>query len=200
MKKIKDYCLVMIMMSFIFITTTAIAMASDNSNASKTSDNHLQIDSVQVNDYDMIHIEGSVLDDVLEQEPDAQLSLFELATYENPEDVITEREPLETVDITNNFNFEVALMDGDRSRLYSKFVIALVDQENTYRTVSNAHYVINPGDMADNQYPFPKAESKKGLQVKGDMTADAEELGISHAALNVSYNRSEERRVGKERR
>jgi len=188
MKKIKDYCLVMIMMSFIFITTTAIAMASDNSNDSKTSDNHIQIDSVQVNDSDMIHIEGSVLDDVLEQEPDAQLSLFELATYENPEDVITEREPLETVDITNNFNFEVALMDGDRSRLYSKFVIALVDQENTYRTVSNAHYVINPGDMADNQYPFPKAESKKGLQVKGDMTADAEELGISHAALNVSYN------------
>src|SRR5690625_3098901 len=106
MKKIKNYCLVMIMMSFIFIPTTAIAMVKDKANAAKTSENNILIESVQVNDFDMINIEGSVLDDVLEQKQDAQLSLLELPKYENPEDVITEREALETVDITNNFNFE----------------------------------------------------------------------------------------------
>ncbi|MFF0344699.1 DUF5722 domain-containing protein [Kribbella sp. NPDC004875] len=37
-----------------------------------------------------------------------------------------------------------------------------------------------------NTYPYPTSPTKKGLQVQ--MTADAEELGVGHAAINVPFN------------
>ena len=65
-------------------------------------------------------------------------------------------------------------------------MVAVKHQDNTCTLVDSAEYIANPEAVAQNTYPFPTAKSKKGLQVA--MVGDAEDLGISHAALNVNYS------------
>lgn len=76
------------------------------------------------------------------------------------------------------------------SMLYKKFAVAVRKSTNgQYVLASNAMYISNPEKLAKYTYAFPKAASKKGLQTKASMLADAEDLRIRHAAINICLNR-----------
>lgn len=75
--------------------------------------------------------------------------------------------------------------DKSDSVLYNKFIIAVKRKSGGYEIVSDPTYITNPDAVAKYRYSFPKATSKKGLQVSPTMLADAEDLGIKHAAVNI---------------
>ncbi|RUS46687.1 DUF5722 domain-containing protein [Cohnella sp. AR92] len=133
-----------------------------------------------------IEIAGTVKPSFVAANPDANLYLFELATYEDAKTVLSSKEPLASSALSEAFRFETDLNDGARSRLYSKFAVAAKSEDGEYALVAAPQYVSNPEAISGNREPFPTAKSIKGLQVQ--MTGDAQELGISHAALNVAYN------------
>ncbi|WP_427892860.1 DUF5722 domain-containing protein [Kribbella sp. GL6] len=64
---------------------------------------------------------------------------------------------------------------------YDKFV-AVADGA----IVGTDHQVDDVAITPTNEYPYPTSPTKKGLQVQ--LTADAEELGVGHAAINVAFN------------
>lgn len=88
----------------------------------------------------------------------------------------------------NGLTFHVPLQARKTgSLLYKKFAIA-VKTGTKYRRVSDFCYLTNPGEIAGYHYAFPQAKSKKGLQIKGDMITDAEDLSVKHAAVNILLN------------
>ncbi|HZG58861.1 DUF5722 domain-containing protein [Paenibacillus sp.] len=129
--------------------------------------------------------EGAVTSGSVSLEPNARLVLYEFPTYSNPFDPASERAKLAEQPASTSFAFAFPLEDAGRSRLYSKFAVALETDDATL-WVDAPKYIANPQSLAERTYPFPEAKSKKGLQVQ--YTDDAEELGISHAALNVAYD------------
>lgn len=193
------YCLYFIILIF---CSLPIACASEGGEKNTEQENEelillthkeseeesMNIETVKITDENKIKVEGIVAQKLMDQYPGAKLNLYELATYESREDHIQKQSPISSTPISNHFSFEIDLTTGERSRLYSKFIVVLNHDDNNV-AVSNGHYITNPEAIAKSNFPFPKAKSKKGLQVKGDdMTGDAEELGISHAALNFSYD------------
>ena len=69
--------------------------------------------------------------------------------------------------------------------LDKRFLIGIKDQNGAYKAVSSGMYISNPGKVADYSYKFPKALSKKGLQVNANMMEDALELNVQHSVLNI---------------
>ncbi|MBB6672494.1 DUF5722 domain-containing protein [Cohnella nanjingensis] len=135
---------------------------------------------------DRIAVAGSVDPSYVGAHPGEQLYLFELATYEDPKAFLAAKTPIAEVELASAFAFETGLSEGERSRLYSKFAVASKAADGAYTLLAAPQYVANPEETAANWEPYPSARSIKGLQVQ--MTGDAQELGISHAALNVAYN------------
>ena len=140
----------------------------------------------RIEDGSRIAIAGSVNGEFVAAHPGERLFLFELATYEDATTALAGRAPLAVSDLAESFRFETDLNDGSRSRLYSKFAVASGTGAGEYTLVAAPQYVTNADAISTNREPFPEAKSIKGLQVQ--MTGDAQELGISHAALNVAYN------------
>jgi hypothetical protein len=79
------------------------------------------------------------------------------------------------------FRVPVARWDGPRDRLYSGWVARSGDE------VSPPRFVERVEGISRYTAPFPRAASKKGLQVQ--MVDDAIALGVKHAALNVDLAR-----------
>jgi hypothetical protein len=144
------------------------------------------IGNSEINNEEKIEIVGKVKPEYLTKNPESNLLLFEMATYENEEEDLEQLTPLEIKEASENFSFEINLQQDNHNRLYSKFVVAAKNDAGELSLVDSAKYITNPGKVSNNNYPFPQARSKKGLQVY--MTDDAEELGISHGAINVPYN------------
>lgn len=87
-------------------------------------------------------------------------------------------------------NFRVPLnLNSGSSVLYRKFGIAVKNKSTgKYSLSSNVKYINNAERLAKNKYAFPKAASKKGLQVNTSMLSDAEDLRIRHASVNICIN------------
>lgn len=73
---------------------------------------------------------------------------------------------------------------GVRDRLYSGFVVLRTHPRLGRTPVGPVHFVQEFSGLAKYPAPFPVAKSKKGLQIQ--MTDDAIQLGVQHAALNVN--------------
>ncbi|MBS4197005.1 DUF5722 domain-containing protein [Lederbergia citri] len=144
-----------------------------------------EISASEISDVNTLEVSGKVNKSYLEENEDAKLLLYELQTYEKIAN-IGEMTPIYQQEAKESFTLKVSLKENDHNRLYSKFVVALQNKDGEMSFVDSPHYITNPGKLAQNQYPFPEGKSKKGLQVQ--MTDDAEELGVSHAAINVSYD------------
>jgi hypothetical protein len=82
---------------------------------------------------------------------------------------------------SGRFRATVSRWDGPRDRLYSGWVAQSEGQ------ASRARFVDHMEGVSRYTEPFPKAASKKGLQVQ--MVDDAIALGVKHAALNVDLAR-----------
>ncbi|MCQ6559389.1 DUF5722 domain-containing protein [Paenibacillus mendelii] len=141
--------------------------------------------SAQLNDSGSITVAGSVKPEYVAEHGEEDLVLFELPTYASAND-LTGYTPLAEQDIAAEFSFDASLKDGNHNRLYSKFAVATRNADGEYKLIDAPNYITNAEKLATNHKPFPEAKSIKGLQVQ--MTDDAEELGVSHAAINVSYN------------
>ncbi len=93
--------------------------------------------------------------------------------------------PLKAKKKKSTVTFKVKLNAGsDGTRLYNGFVLAEKTKKG-YKAISKVKYISNPTYAAKYTYAFPTGTSKKGLQVASSMREDAEELGVSHATLNI---------------
>lgn len=84
------------------------------------------------------------------------------------------------------FEFAVPRFSSQRDRLYSSFQCLEEAPNSPQRPLGAAVFPSRLRNISRNPAPFPTARSKKGLQVQ--MLADALELGISHAALNLNLS------------
>ncbi len=120
----------------------------------------------------------------------AQLQLYELAPYEK-EAAISSLTPLSVQSAPaagGAFSFAVPRYDGQRDRYYSKFLVAeqAAGSSALPQAIGAPQYATDIQFAAANTYPYPTADTKKGLLV--EMTDDAEELGIGHAVVNVEMS------------
>ncbi len=137
------------------------------------------VDPVAATD-DQIHVTGAAREDADE------FRLYELDAWEYETDIdsadLLDAQPAASED----FSFAVSRFDGERDRLTSKFlVVAATGDDVAY--VDSAQYASDLDFAAENDFAFPEPPTKKGLQVQ--MTDDAEELGVGHAAINVAFDR-----------
>ncbi|MGZ0152851.1 DUF5722 domain-containing protein [Kribbella sp. WER1] len=114
--------------------------------------------------------------------PGTDVSVYALGT-EQDDSAWTSGTPVATVrsDATGAFAATVSRA-GDTGRLYYDKYVAVAGGSlvGTDRQVDEL--AITPA----NEYPYPTSPTKKGLQVQ--LTADAEDLGVGHAAINVPFN------------
>lgn len=117
--------------------------------------------------------------------PRQEVDIYALGTHEEP-GAWEHSAPIATVPAGEDGTFEVTVDLGadvasDHHLYYAKY-LAVVDDE----PVGVVRYVDDNQITATNQHPYPEPATKKGLQVQ--MTADAEELGVGHAAINVAFD------------
>lgn len=84
------------------------------------------------------------------------------------------------------FSVRIPRWDGPRDRLYSGF-LAVASEDWKPIQLGDVHFVESFSHISKYTEPFPKAASKKGLQVQ--MVDDALALGVKHAALNLDLTR-----------
>lgn len=125
----------------------------------------------------------------LPESDDHNFYLFELETYE---DAIGENKKyIAWSGMKENFQLSAKLYENtEKSRLYSKFVVA-VKKDGEYEIVSSPRYITNPEALADYSEPFPEAESIKGLLVDPQKlgTSELDDLGVKHAGYNIPVSR-----------
>ncbi|MBQ9080984.1 MAG: hypothetical protein IJY27_07945 [Clostridia bacterium] len=92
-------------------------------------------------------------------------------------------EPVTSFRVTSKYTFKTALSDGNLSRLYCSYVLALQNGSG-YTPIGSRRYVENIPSLAEHSYAYPAAVSPKGLEVTS--VSDALSLGVSHAVLPVS--------------
>ncbi len=85
-----------------------------------------------------------------------------------------------------SFSVELPRFDGPRDRLFSSFIALRESADKGLVPLGTNRFVEEFSNVSAYQQDFPHVSSKKGLQVQ--MVADALELGIKHAALNVNFS------------
>jgi len=112
----------------------------------------------------------------------SEVEIVELTPYEtsanatNAPSIVTAR--------ANAPRISVPRFDGARDRLYSGFATILRVTNGSGSLLGSVRFVEDLQEISSSREPFPRAASKKGLQVQ--MTDDAIALGVKHAALNVN--------------
>ncbi|MGZ0067261.1 DUF5722 domain-containing protein [Microbacterium arborescens] len=114
------------------------------------------------------------------------LTLYELDGWEYEPD-FGDGIVLGSQDGGSEFSFTVPRFDGERDRIYSKFLV-VADAEGEPRFIDSPRYVTQHDYAAENDFPFPAPPTKKGLQVQ--LTDDADELGVGHAAINIALDQA----------
>jgi hypothetical protein len=97
-------------------------------------------------------------------------------------------EPVATVPSGADGAFTASLprVDGaGHDRLYDQYV-AVTGEGDAARILGEPRHVDGLDFTPARDFAYPRAASKKGLQV--EMTDDAEELGVAHAGINVAFN------------
>ena len=108
--------------------------------------------------------------------------LYELKPGETA-DALTGKAPLDEAKVKSTLRFRFPLADGDRTRLYSGFVVGFSD--GTLLS-SDGYYIQNPQLTATDAAPFAWSQSPKGLVT--DEAADAVELGCAHAMVEARFS------------
>ena len=96
--------------------------------------------------------------------------------------------PLARAGKAATMSFTVKIRKSKRTEYYYyQYVIAQKNKKGKYEVISSPSYITNPGRTARYKYSFPKAASKKGLQVCGSMLEDAVDLNVRHSVLNINF-------------
>lgn len=100
----------------------------------------------------------------------------------------TQRKPIGKLTKRTNMTFDVPLYFNTKyNRLHRRFVIAVRTGKSpdTYQQVTSAEFISNPEKLASYNYTFPKASTKKGLQVNEFNIPDAKNLGVKNTTYNM---------------
>lgn len=96
--------------------------------------------------------------------------------------------PIASARKSKKMTFSCRSTQNGTSLLYHSFAIASRNSRGKYTIISSKRYISNPGALAGYRYRFPKAVSKKGLQINADMLEDAEELNVHNSVINIDFS------------
>ncbi len=142
-----------------------------------------EMKSVALTSKKTIQIKAKVTDYV--KSVDSYYYLFHLNCSEGsvPEGARPDAKIKKTTNITLKTSLDY---NTPSSKLQSKFVLAVKTKKpGSYTLISTPQFISNPEKLADYNYAFPKASTKKGLQVNPAYLNDAVELGVKHTAYNI---------------
>ncbi|WP_099468423.1 DUF5722 domain-containing protein [Konateibacter massiliensis] len=147
----------------------------------KATSTSATIKSVKISGTSNVKISAKTKDII--KSKDNYYYLFSLPSYTKK--VAKNATPLGKVVKSTSFNFTTPLnLNASNSLLHSKFVIA-VKVSSGYQIISKGKYITNPQNVANFTYSFPKASTKKGLQINADMLNDVKDLGVKNSAFNI---------------
>jgi len=130
-----------------------------------------------------LEVKVTLNSDTLAQNYDG-IYLFEIMPYQSASQ-IGQLTPLAQEKPAQSMTFKVNFDIKNRPRLFAKLVVA-VKAEGGYTIIAPARYIDNVDAAAESTFEYPKAISKKGLQIQ--MLADAQELGVSNTIINIPVN------------
>ena len=96
--------------------------------------------------------------------------------------------PIASARKSKKMTFSCRSTQNGISLLYHSFAIASRNSRGKYTIISSKRYISNPGALASYRCRFPKAVSKKGLQINADMLEDAEELNVHNSVINIDFS------------
>lgn len=96
--------------------------------------------------------------------------------------------PVASCKKAKKMTFTCKLNSHGTNLLNSGFAIAARNAKGKYSYVSIRSFISNPGALALYKYRFPKAVSKKGLQINADMMEDVEELNVRNSVINIDFS------------
>ncbi len=124
-------------------------------------------------------------DDFLASHKKQTLHLFELPLGMDERD-LSKLSPVMSFRATSKYVYKTALYEGNISRLYSAYVLA-IENGSGYTPIGAPRYVGNASSASQYSYEYPDAVSPKGLEVTS--VSDALSLGLSHAVIPVSVEK-----------
>ena len=96
------------------------------------------------------------------------------------------RKPVMKLSKRKSMTFDTPLYRGTKhNRLYWQFAVGVRTGTNQYQLISSMKFISNPEKLAVSNRSFPKASTKKGLQVNENYISDAVSLGIKHTTYNM---------------
>ncbi len=115
--------------------------------------------------------------------PDGEVRVWALPPYANG-DAQPESEPVFTGPVAPQgagFTINVSRFHQNRDLLYAAFRV-----EGPTGPMAGPRYATTLTNVARSDYPYPTADTIKGLQVRENMVDDALALGVQHAAINLN--------------
>ncbi|MBR4293253.1 MAG: hypothetical protein IKT54_06540 [Clostridia bacterium] len=147
------------------------------------------ITSCKLDDSQNIMIRGALSDVGVSAYKGLKVQLYEL-TGNMPTEKLFDGSlrPLKSVAASSALTFEIPLYDGQRSRISSRFALAVYNEAKNQITLLTAPaYITNPefaGDRSDAVYTMPNG--KKGLVSSPDVAAEA---GVSSTVVDVDIGK-----------
>ena len=137
------------------------------------------IQSLTVDKKEQVKAEVSLAVDDVQAHTGKKAGIYELLPGESVS-VLADRAPLDEVKVRAHMSFSFPLMDGERSRLYSSFVLGFSD--GTFLS-PEGYWIENPQHLAGLTSAFLWTSSPKGLVIEN--ANDAALMGCMHAMLEV---------------
>ena len=173
----QKHCLYILFTLFLTFTLMTGILAADEQNS---------IASVTLNkSATELEFEIRLTKEYVKEHKSSTLYLFEFLPYQSTSQ-INELEPVKEFRANEKITTRLDYLNGNVSRLYSKFVVAEQLADGSYNIITSAKYIENIGNLAENDEPYPETSSKKGLQVQ--LFADAQQLGVRHTVINLPIN------------
>lgn len=116
---------------------------------------------------------------------DGLFYVFELQPHMEQSDIVG-LTPIKSFDFSKRSVSFSEKLDKDSVRIFYKYTVAVKDDNGIFVPISNEAYVTDASNYAESRFDYPKATSKKGLNIQ--LIADAQELGVSNTVLNVAVN------------
>lgn len=147
----------------------------------KPSSTATKITSVKLISTKTVEVKASAPNEV--KSSDNYYYVFTLAPAETK--LSAGRKPIAKAKKVTSPEFRFSLNRGTSiSCLQKKFVVA-VKTGVSYTIVSSSRFISNPEKLAKYNYSFPKASTKKGLQVNENYISDAVSLGVKNTTYNM---------------
>ena len=179
-KKLLKHIIALFLIFILCIPCVTVAFAANDGTTGSVTDGVASV--VPNSSGTKLSVTVTLSDDFVAENKKQTLHLFELPLGTDERD-LSRLSPVVSFRATKKYVYKTALYEGNISRLYSAYVLA-VESGSGYTPIGSRHYVDNSSSVAKNSFEYPDVASPKGLEVTS--VSDALSLGISHAVLPVS--------------